>query len=126
MSDATSEPAPAPATAPASGEVSKDDKTMGMLSHLLAIFLGFLGPLIIYLVKGKESEFINDQAKEALNFQITVFIAFIVCFLLMFVVIGVFLLPLVGLGALILTIMAAIKANDGVKYRYPFAIRLIK
>lgn len=123
MSDATSEPAPAPA---ATGEVSKDDKTMGMLSHLLAIFIGFLGPLIIYLVKGKESEFIADQSKEALNFQITVFIAIIACIALAFVLIGAFLLPVVALGNLILTIIAAIKANDGVKYRYPFAIRLIK
>jgi uncharacterized protein len=123
MSDATSEPAPAPV---ATGEVSKDDKTMGMLSHLLAIFIGFLGPLIIYLVKGKESEFISDQSKEALNFQITVFIALVACGVLSLVLIGFFLIPVVLLGNLILTIMAAIKANDGVKYRYPFAIRLIK
>lgn len=120
MSDTGSETAPA---APATTEVSKDDKLWGTLCHVSPILgLGLLGPLVVLLVKGKESPFIDDQAKEALNFHIT--------FLLAAIVVGIVTL---GLGLLllypvfvILGIMAAIKANEGVKYRYPFAIRLIK
>ncbi len=67
-----------------------------------------------------------DQAKEALNFQITVALAMFVSFLLMLVVIGFFLLGLVCLAALVLTIIAGIKANEGKAYRYPFCLRLIK
>ena len=119
MSETGSETAPA---APATGEVSKDDKTMGMLCHLLAIFTGFLGPLILLLVKGNESEFIKDQAKEALNFQITFILGAIIVAI---VTLGLGLI-LVYPVAIILCIMACIKANEGVKYRYPFAIRLIK
>lgn len=124
MTDPNSPLAPPPA--PATGDVSSDDKLWGMLAHLSAILFGFLGPLVVWLIKKDQSVFVNDQGKEALNFQITVFIAMMVCFVLMFVVIGIFLMPIVGLGALVLTIMAGIKANSGEAYRYPFAIRLIK
>ncbi len=98
---------------------------MAMLSHLLAIFFGWLAPLIIWLVK-KESPFVADQAKESLNFQITVFIAYLVCFALSFVLIGCFLMPVVAVADIVLCIMATLAANKGERYRYPFAIRLIK
>lgn len=131
MSDTGSETAPA---APASGEVSKDEKTWGLIVHLSALsgfvvpipFANFVVPLIIWKTKGKEMPFVDDQGKEVINFQITVFIAAVVCALLCLIVIGIFLLIPLVIGALILTIMGALKANDGVKYRYPFAIRLIK
>lgn len=118
---------PAPAGVP-----SAEEKQWGLFSHLSALSgmiipLGsVLGPLIIWQVKKDTLPFAADQAKEALNFNITVAIALIVSFLLTFVVIGLLLLPLVGLAWLILTILAAIKANEGVAYRYPFALRLIK
>jgi uncharacterized Tic20 family protein len=70
--------------------------------------------------------FVDDQGKEALNFQITVFGAAVISFFLMFILIGFLLIFVVGLGALVLTIIAAIKANEGVAYRYPLTIRLIK
>ena len=108
------------------GAPSKDEKMFAMLSHLGCILVGFLCPLIIWLVKREEMPFVNDQAKEALNFQITVAIAVAVCLVLTFVIIGVLLLPLVGIANLVLCIMAGLKANDGVAYRYPFALRLIK
>ncbi|MBE2216400.1 MAG: DUF4870 domain-containing protein [Opitutaceae bacterium] len=99
---------------------------MAMLAHLLAIFFGFIPPLIIWLVKKQDSPFIEDQAKEALNFQITVAIAFFISIILIFVVIGGLLMPVIGIVNLIFCIIAALKANDGVAYRYPFALRLIK
>lgn len=99
---------------------------MGMLCHLLGIFTGFLGPLIIWLVKKDSSPFVNDQGKEALNFQITVVICYIVAMLSCFIAIGVVLVPVVIIGALVFAILATLQANKGVRYRYPFAIRLIK
>lgn len=110
----------------AGGTPSKEARTMAMLAHLLGIVTGFLGPLIIWLIKKDEDAFINDQAKEALNFQITVAIAMIVSGLLMFVCVGFFLVPAVAVLNLILCIMAAMKANEGISYRYPMTLRLIK
>jgi uncharacterized Tic20 family protein len=111
---------------------SKDEKTFAMFCHLSALagfiipFGNIIGPLILWQMKKAESAFIDDQGKEALNFQITIGIAALICFALLLVIIGAFLLPVVGLVALIFTIIGAIKANEGVTYRYPFAIRLVK
>jgi uncharacterized Tic20 family protein len=114
------------------GELTGEDKTMGMLCHLLALcgyiipFGNILGPLIIWLVKKEESAFVNDQGKEAINFQITVMIAIIICVPLMFICIGIPLAIIVGIGSLVLTIIATVNASGGTWYRYPFALRLIK
>jgi hypothetical protein len=110
---------------------TQDEKMWGMLAHLSALVAGlfgfpFLGPLIVMLTKGKESKWVEMQAKEALNFQITATIAIWVAAALMLCVIGLILLPLVGLGALVLTIIGGIKANNGEMYRYPATIRLVK
>ncbi|HET6603527.1 MAG TPA: DUF4870 domain-containing protein [Xanthomonadaceae bacterium] len=105
---------------------------MAMFAHLSALvgiiipFGNVLGPLLIWLLKKETMPFVDDQGKEALNFQITVTIALLVCIVLMFVLIGLLLLPLVGLAALILTVIAAVKANEGTAYRYPFTLRLVK
>lgn len=118
-------------TAGASG-ISADERQWGMIAHLSALaglivpFGHLLGPLIIWLVKKDTMPFVDDQGKEALNFQITLSIALFVCFLLIFVAIGIVLMPLVGLAGLILAVIAGIKANEGVAYRYPFTLRLIK
>ncbi|HEP8701179.1 TPA: DUF4870 domain-containing protein, partial [Pseudomonas aeruginosa] len=88
-------------------------------------FGSLLGPLIVWQLKRESDPFVDAQGKEALNFQITVALAMFVSFLLMLVVIGFFLLGLVCLAALVLTIIAGIKANEGKAYRYPFCLRLI-
>lgn len=108
------------------GEISKDARTWAMLCHLLAIFAGFLAPLIIWLIKKDEDPFIDNQGKEALNFQITVAIAMVVSWLLLFVVIGCFLMPAVWIVDIVFCILATIKANSGELYRYPISIRFIK
>jgi uncharacterized Tic20 family protein len=105
---------------------SKEESTQGMLIYILGIVTGFIGPLILWLLKKEQSAFVNDQGKEVLNFQITTFIAYIICFLLSFVVIGIFLMPVVFICYIIFMIMGAIKANKGIAYRFPFALRLIK
>lgn len=101
---------------------------MALLAHLLGIISGFIGPLVIWLINKDDASksFVTDQSKEALNFQITVFIAVVISWILAFVLIGLLLLPLVGIAALVLAIIAAVKANNGEAYRYPFALRLIK
>lgn len=103
-----------------------------MFCHFAA-FLGLvfpfgnlLGPLIVWQIKKELDPFVDEQGKEALNFQISVSLAAILCVLLMVVVIGFPLLALVSIGALVLTIIAGIKVNEGQPYRYPFSWRLLK
>ncbi len=114
-----------PFDAPAA--VSSDDRTLAMLAHLLGILTAFIGPLVIWLINKDKPEkaFVNDQAKEALNFQITVTIAYIVASALSVILIGLLLIPVIMIANLVLCILAGLKANEGVAYRYPFALRLI-
>jgi hypothetical protein len=113
---------------PAGGglESNKDARTMAMLCHLLAIFTIFLGPLIIWLVKKDEYSYVDEQGKEALNFQITVVLALFVAGLLTFVCIGVVLLPAIWIVDIVFCIIAAVAVNKGEHYRYPLSLRLIK
>lgn len=111
---------------------SSQVRQWAMFCHFAA-FLGLifpfgnlLGPLIIWQLKKETDPFIDAQGKEALNFQITVAIASAICFLLMVLIIGFFLFGLLAIGALILTIIAGVKANEGFPYRYPFTWRLVK
>lgn len=109
-----------------------DERTWGMLCHLSALagavipFGNIIGPLVVYSVKRQEYDFVEDQGKEALNFQITMSIALIVSAILVVVLIGFFLLIAVGLLSLVFTVVAALKANEGQFYRYPFSIRFVK
>ncbi len=105
----------------------KDATTMGMLCHLLGIFTGFLGPLIIWLIKKDSSPFVDDQGKEALNFQIACFIAFLICIPLNFLFcLGAILAAVIMVSRIVFGILATIQANKGVAYRYPVNLRLIK
>ena len=99
------------------------------LSALLGIWVPFgslIGPLSLWQMKREMDPFVDGQGKEALNAQISVAIASAICLLLMVVVIGFFLFGLLAIGALVLTIIAGVKANEGQVYRYPFTWRLIK
>ena len=104
----------------------KDSKTMALLCHLLGIFTWLVGPLIIWLVKKDTSPFVDDQGKEALNFQITLTIAYVVGIITSCIGVGFIIIMAVWVLNLVFCILAAMKANEGVAYRYPFAIRLIK
>jgi uncharacterized Tic20 family protein len=106
--------------------LSSEDKLWVIVAHLGPLFLSFVAPLVVWLVKRDESEFLADQARESLNFSITMAIAYLVSSVLMACVIGIFLLPAVIVIAIVFAIIAAVKASDGVRYRYPFALRLIK
>ena len=116
----------------AAPETDPNARTWGMIAHLSAIagfvipFGNIIGPLIVYLIKKDQMPFVAEQAKEALNFNITVFLAVIVAAILTIVLIGIILLPVIAIGALILMIIAAVRANEGVHYRYPLTIRFAK
>ena len=102
------------------------DKIWSMLSHLSALLgVGFLLPLVVYLAMRKESEYVATNAREALNFHITVLIYGLCCIPLVFILIGIPLLIVLGLGAFVLAIIATIKASDGQCYRYPLTLRLV-
>jgi uncharacterized protein len=111
----------------ADGDVSQDARTFGTLAHLLGLFTGFLGPLIIWIIKRDEHWFIDDQGKEALNFQIMVNIGYFVSIPLMFLC-GLGYLTMIALGglSLVFSILGAVAANKGETYRYPLNIRMIK
>ena len=103
-----------------------DDRNLAMLAHLLGIVSGFVGALIIWLIKKDQSAFIDEQGKEALNFQITVMIGYVIAWILMYVLIGVLLIPLLMIGNLVFCILAAVAVSKGTHYRYPIILRLLK
>lgn len=109
-----------------SGKSTKDDFNIAMLSHLLGIFTGFIGALVLWLLKKDESTFIDEQGKEALNFQITMMLGFLLSALLAIVLIGFFLMLILMILNIIFCIVAAVAASKGEHYKYPFAIRLVK
>ena len=113
---------PPPVPAPTQG----NDKLFIVLCHLsLILGVGFILPLIVYLVKRTESELVAAHAKEVLNFHISLVIYAVCSFCLIFVCVGIPLLMGLGLMAFICAIIAAIQASEGGFYRYPLTIRLI-
>lgn len=98
----------------------------GFLGYFLPVIGSLIGPLIVWQLKKDLHPYVDEQGKEALNFQITVLIAAMVCVLLMLIVVGFLLIWVVIVGAIVLMIIAAIKANEGAPYRYPFCLRLIR
>jgi uncharacterized protein len=128
-----------PTQAPASGTApTENERTWGMLAHLaalgglvipgggLVIGLNALGPFLVSVAKGDQSAFVAAQAKEALNFNISVALAAIVCLVLWLVFIGILLGVALFITWLVMTLIAAIKASEGVAYRYPISLRLVK
>jgi uncharacterized protein len=125
-------------------ELSSEERNWAMAAHLCGllwalgggglIFIPFgglvlftiLGPLIIWRTKGQAMPFVAEQAKESLNFQITVFLLGVLFACLALILIGFVLLWILGLANLILVIIAAIQVSDGKPYRYPFCLRLVK
>lgn len=105
--------------------VTQDSKNIAILVWIGSILFGFIPGLIVYLIK-KDDPYIQDQAKEALNWSITASIGYLAGYILTFVLIGLLVFPVVGLCNLIFCIMGAINASDGKPFRVPFAIRLIK
>lgn len=106
--------------------VPSSDRTLALLTHLSGIFFWFLPPLIVYFVKKDDSPWVRRHAAAALNFQLTLLIGMLIGVVLAFVLIGFLLMWLIGIANLVLSIVAAIKANDGADYSYPLAIRFVR
>lgn len=106
-------------------EVSANDKNIAVLTHLGGIFFSFLPGLVVWLLKKDDSPYIGEQAREALNFQISVLLAYLVSYLLVFILIGFALLAVIWIANIVLCILAAVSTSKGESYRYPFSLRLI-
>ena len=113
-------------------EPDAEERNWGLIAHLSS-FAGFvipfgnvLGPLVVMLTKRETSAFVEDQARESLNFQITILLATIVAAVSLIALVGFLLLPAVMLWWLVGTIMASVKASNGEWYRYPYTLRLVK
>jgi hypothetical protein len=137
------EPVPPPEPLDAAGMPSHEERQWALFAHLSALLGGlvsgglwgvgcFIGPLVIWLIKKDTMPFVDDQAKEALNFNITLAIVGAILLVLTLVTLGfgaLLTIPvgiIVGIAWLVFVIIAAIKANEGERYRYPFSLRLIK
>ena len=119
MSGMTGPPVQGPVDAPPNA----DDKMWAMFAHLSYFVMGIIGPLVIWVVKKDKAPYVEDQAKEALNFQIAVTVAAMIS------VMTIVLIPIamvIMLGGMIYSVLAAVEANNGNYYRYPFTLRLIK
>ena len=121
-----------PVERPLPDRLQAEARTWAMLCHLSSIsgYIGLpfghlIGPLIVWLVKKDQFPLVDDQGKESLNFQISMTIYGVVALILSFLLIGIPLLVLIALGDLVFAIIAAIEANKGVPYRYPFTIRFL-
>ncbi len=117
---------PPPAYAVQPPLTDSDQRMWSVFAHIGGVFVSFIVPLVIVLVFKGRGAFVEDQAKEALNFQITLAIAYFVGMILTVVLIGVFILLAAAICSVVFAIMAAIAANRGELYRYPLTLRLVK
>jgi uncharacterized Tic20 family protein len=111
---------------------SKDERTWALFCHIgaLAGFVFPLGniivPLVIWLIKKEELPLVEDQGKESLNFQISTTLYALAAGVLSFVLIGIPILVALGIFWLVEVIIAAVRANEGERFRYPLNLRLVK
>jgi uncharacterized Tic20 family protein len=119
----------------ANEELNKDARMWAMFCHLgglaglipiMPAFGSIIAPLIIWQVKKNEFPFVDEHGKEAVNFQISVLLYSIISIPFIFICIGVIMLIAIGIIDIVCLIIAAIKANNGERYRYPICIRFIK
>lgn len=105
---------------------TQDEKNIALLCHIGTFFGGIIVPLVVWLLKNDQSEFVAHHAKESMNFQISVLLYIVISTVFMIVVIGFFMILAIGLVAIIMIILAAISASSGNYYRYPMTIRFLK
>ncbi|EMA64875.1 DUF4870 domain-containing protein [Halorubrum kocurii] len=101
------------------------DTTLAALAHASALVASFFGPILFLILADDDDELVKQNAKNALNFQIVVFVALVVSGLLTVVLVGFLLLPIVGVIDLVLVLIATVRANDGEVYAYPYTPDII-
>lgn len=104
---------------------SNDEKNIATVTHLGGTVFSFLPALIVWILKKDDSAYLSDQAKEALNFQITVLLAYIAAGVLSWILIGLLFFPIIWIVNIVFCIIAAIATSKGETYRYPLCLRLI-
>lgn len=104
---------------------NNDDKNIATVTHLGGTVFSFIPALIVWLLKKDDSVYIADQAKEALNFQITMLLAYMAAGVLSWVLIGLIFFPILWILNIVFCIIAAISTSKGETYRYPLCLRLI-
>jgi len=118
---------------------TREERTWALIAHaggpagllLSAGLFGFVVPLVVWLAKRDDSDFVADQGKEALNFQITLFLLHLAAWLFVFLTLGLgilIVLPVflaLWIIELVLGIIAALRSHDGKRYRYPLTLRMI-
>ncbi len=104
---------------------SSDDKNIATVTHLGGTVFSFIPGLLVWILKKDDSAYIADQAKEALNFQITVLIAQFIAGVLAIILIGFLFMGIIWLVNVVFCIIAAISSSKGETYRYPLCLRLI-
>ena len=119
-------PSPQYAYAPPPPLNPNDQRLWSTLIHVGGIFFGILPSLIGYLVAKDRGDFIRQHSRAALNFHITLLIAYGACVVLSFILIGAFLAIAVGIMALIFSILAAVAANGGQLYTFPISFEFVK
>ena len=112
-------------TVPSNTVTSNDDKNIATVTHLGGTVFSFIPSLIVWILKKDDSAYIGDQAKEALNFQITMLIAQFIAGVLVVILVGFVLIGLIWIINIVFCIIAAISTSKGETYRYPFCLRLI-
>ncbi|MFO1484001.1 MAG: DUF4870 domain-containing protein [Verrucomicrobiaceae bacterium] len=119
-------PTPPPALPSSASAVTQDEKTLGIVMHVLCL-IGFpiIGPLIVWLMKKDQSHYLDKQGRELLNFQISYFLYALGSALLCVVLIGIPLLFAVAIATLVLTIIGIVRASEGTVYRFPLTIRML-
>ena len=103
-----------------------EEQGWGVAIHLGGVFVSWLVPLIVWLVFRERSAMLDDHGKETLNWQITLFIGYVIGYATMIILIGFLIVPIIFLIALIFGILGAIAAYNRRSFRYPFNIRFIK
>ncbi|WP_442594137.1 DUF4870 domain-containing protein [Neobacillus sp. D3-1R] len=105
---------------------SNDERLLAAAIYVISFFTAFIGPLIIWLLKKNDSEFIDYHGKEYLNFIISYSVYSVISVILMIILIGFVTIWIIGIASFVFTIIAAIKAYEGKEYRIPLVFRLIK
>jgi uncharacterized protein len=103
----------------------RDECNLAMLAHLLGIFSGFVGALVLWLSRRDQGGFVADQTREALNFQITIALALVAGIMLKVILIGMLLVPVLFVVNFVFCLLAALSASKGRAYRYPLTLRLV-
>ena len=120
-------PSPPPYEPVPPASQGNDDKNLAMLTHLSGFLFSIIVPLIVWLINKDRSDktYLVTESKEALNFQLTVLLGYVICWILTVILIGAFLHVVLWILNIVFCILAAVRVSQTGSYRYPFALRLI-